>query len=215
MNHKISILFYSRTSCTTKDKLVPIYMRITVNGQRIIDNTTNKFIEPAKWQTGAGKVKGNSQEARIINAYLDTLKTKVHSSEREMMLDGKEITPQSFKEKWVGTEERPLMLLEIFQQHKDQLKELIGKEYSPATLERYNTSRDHTKSFLEWKFGFSDIDIRKPNYEFVCDYEFWLKSKRNCSHNTAIKYNANFRKIVNICIRGKDGFKRTPFWGLR
>lgn len=214
MNHKISVLFYSRTSRSSKEKLVPIYMRITVNGHRIADNTTDKFIEPSKWLVGAGKMRGNSEEARTINSFLDSLKNKVYACEREMMLDGKEITPQSFKEKWSGSADRSRMLLEVFQQHNDQLEELIGKEYSPATLERYKTSRDHTRSFLEWKYGISDIDIRKLDYEFVCDYEFWLKSKRHCSHNTALKYISNFRKIVNICIK-RGWLQRDPFLGFK
>jgi hypothetical protein len=59
-------------------------MRITVNGQRIVDQTTNRFIEPGRWQTGGYKVKGNSQDACIINTYLDTLKSKVYACEREI-----------------------------------------------------------------------------------------------------------------------------------
>lgn len=106
------------------------------------------------------------------------------------------------------------MLLEIFQQHNDQLAELVGKEFSPATLERYNTAKDHTASFLKWKFKVTDIDIKKLNYEFVCDFEFWLKSKRNCNHNTTIKYISNFRKILNICIR-KGWLQKDPFLGFK
>ena len=45
------------------------------------------------------------------------------------------------------------------------------------------------------------MDIKRLDYEFVSQYEFWLKTFRNCNHNTTIKYIANFRKIVNRCIR--------------
>ena len=53
----------------------------------------------------------------------------------------------------MGTQERPRMLMEIFQHHNDQLAVLIGREFLAATLERYNTSRDHTKAFLQWKMS--------------------------------------------------------------
>jgi hypothetical protein len=133
MTHKISILFYGKKSRTTKDDMVPIYIRITVNGIRVYDCSTSKLIEVTKWSPEAGKVKGNSEEARITNNYLDALKNKVHSCERQMIQDNIEITPDSFKEKWSGIAERPRMLMEVFQHHNDQLKELLGKEYSPAT----------------------------------------------------------------------------------
>jgi site-specific recombinase XerD len=195
----------------TRDKLAPIYIRITVNGQRI-DQSIQRYVEVTRW--AAGRVRGNSVEVRQMNVYLDTLTAKVLKLEREMVQDGQVITVESFREKWMGIQERPRMLMIIFQQHNDQLAALIGKEFSPATLERYNTSRDHTKAFLQWKYGIDDIDIKRLNYEFVSDYEFWLKTQRNCNHNTAIKYISNFRKIINICIR-RGWLQKDPFLGSK
>ncbi len=66
---------------------------------------------------------------------------------RAMLQDGKIITYQSFKEKWFGVHEKPKILMEIFQQHNNQIKELVGEDFAPATYQRYETSKDHTKSF--------------------------------------------------------------------
>ena len=58
------------------------------------------------------------------------------------------------------------------------------------------------------------MDIKKLDYEFVSQYAFWLKTVRNCNHNTTIKYISNFRKIVNRCI--KNGWLiRDPFFGFK
>jgi hypothetical protein len=43
---------------------------------------------------------------------------------------------------------------------------------------------------------------------------FWLKSIRNCNHNTTMKYIGNFRKIVNICIRN-GWLQKDPFLGFK
>src|ERR1044072_8184864 len=155
MDHKISILFYSRVSKKAKDNLVPIYLRITVDGKRI-EQTTNRFVELSKWSAAASKMKGNSAEARALNSFLDALKTKVYTTEREILQDGKAITYQSFKEKWFGEHEKPYMLMEIFKQHNNQIKELVGKDFSPATYKRYETSKLHTKTFLQWKYKTED-----------------------------------------------------------
>ena len=106
------------------------------------------------------------------------------------------------------------MIMKVFQRHNDEVKSLIGKDFSPATLERYKTSYDHTKSFMEWQYGVSDVDIKKLDYEFVSQYEYWLKSVRNCNPNTTIKYISNFRKIVNRCIRN-GWVDRDPFIGFK
>jgi len=213
MEHRISILFYSKKKKITKDNLVPIYMRITINGQRL-EHSTHRYVPVEKWSSATGRMKGNMQEARILNAYLDALTNKVHTAEREMTQDGLAITYEAFKEKWIGTSERSRMLLEIFEQHNKEMKQLIGKDFEKATHERYQTSKDHTKSFLKWKYNLEDIDIKKLDYQFICDYEFWLKTERNCAHNTTMKYLSNFRKIVNICL-DRGWLQRNPFSGYK
>ena len=85
------------------------------------------------------------------------------------------------------------MILEVFQQHNDKVAKLVGKDFANGTLERYLTAFDHTRRFIQWKYDVNDLSISKLNYEFITDYEFWLKSVRNCAHNTTIKYLTNFK----------------------
>jgi site-specific recombinase XerD len=67
---------------------------------------------------------------------------------------------------------------------------------------------------MKWKFGVTDIDIKKLNFEFISQYEFWLKTIRKCNHNTTMKYLANFKKIVNRCIRN-GWLDKDPFAGFK
>ena len=213
MDHKISILFYSRIASKTKDNLVPIYLRITIDGKRI-EQTTSRFVELSKWSNTAGKMKGTHAEARSFNGFLDAIKNKVHAAERELVQDGKVITYETFKEKWFGVDVKQYMILETFQRHNQQVVQLVGKDFSAATLQRYKTSLDHTKNFIKWKYKLPDLDVTRLNYEFINDYAFWLKSVRNCNHNSTMKYLANFKKVVLLCI--KNGWvQRDPFIGFK
>ena len=103
-----------------------------------------------------------------------------------------------------------MKLVPIFKDHNNKIKELIGKEYAPGTLERYTTSLKHTIEFMQWKYNISDIDITKIDHAFITDYEFWLRSVRNCANNTAVKYIKNFNKIIKICLTN-DWLDRNPF----
>jgi len=76
MNAKLSILFYAKRSKTNTEGLVPIYLRVTIDGERI-ELTTKRFIHPDKWSVEGNRVKGTSAEAKATNTYLDTLKGKV------------------------------------------------------------------------------------------------------------------------------------------
>lgn len=209
MKAKVSILFYAKRAKTNVNGLVPIYSRITVNGKRI-ELTTGRFVELSKWSADAGKMKGTTDEARSINNQLDILKMKIIDAHMELVHQNIPVTAETLKSKLTGSDERARMLVPIFQDHNNKIKELIGKEYASGTLERYTTSLKHTIEFLEWKYKVSDIDIKKIDHAFITDYEFYLRSVRNCSNNTAVKYIKNFNKIIKICL-ANDWLDKNPF----
>ncbi|GAA4770199.1 MULTISPECIES: site-specific integrase [Flavobacterium] len=209
MKTKVSTLFYAKKAKAAANGLIPIYMRITINGKRI-ELSTNRFIEISKWSTEAGKMKGTSEEARSINNHLDLLKNQIRDAEMELIYKKITITTEIFKSKLLGVDERAKMLVPIFQDHNNKIKELVGKEYAPGTLERYTTSLKHTIEFMQWKYNISDIDITKIDHVFITDYEFWLRSVRNCANNTAVKYLKNFNKIIKLCL-ANDWIDKNPF----
>ena len=209
MKTKVSILFYAKRAKASVNGLVPIYTRITINGKRI-ELSSNRFVEMSKWSTEAGKMKGNSEEARSINSHLDMLRIQIIDMQMELVHKKIPVTAETLKNKILGVDERARMLIPIFQDHNNKIKELVGKEYAPGTLERYKTSLSHTIEFLQWKYKVSDIEINKIDHAFITDYEFWLRSVRNCANNTAVKYNKNFNKIIKICL-ANDWLDKNPF----
>lgn len=209
MKTKVSILFYAKRAKANSNGLIPIYTRITINGKRI-ELSTNRFVEISKWSTEAGKMKGTSEEARSINNHLDLLKNQIRDAQIELIHQKRPLTTETLKNKILGIDERVRMLVPIFQDHNNKIKELVGKEYAPGTLERYTTSLKHTIEFMQWKYNISDIDITKIDHAFITDYEFWLRSVRNCANNTAVKYIKNFNKIIKICL-ANDWLDKNPF----
>ena len=213
LEKNFSLLFYLKKSKNYLKGAIPIYLRITVDGASK-EISLGRDCDIDRWNTNSGRMFGTKEDAKLLNAYLDTLQTKVYEVRRQLLEKDETITAEALKNTLRGTNEKSKMIMEIFQHHNDQMKNLVNKDYSPTTLIRYKTSFGHTKSFMEWKYGVSDIDIKKLNYEFISQYEFWLKSVRNCNHNTAIKYISNFRKIVNQCIRN-GWLEKDPFVGFK
>jgi site-specific recombinase XerD len=209
MKTKVSILFYAKRAKANANGLIPIYTRITIDGKRI-ELSSNRFVEISKWSTEAGKMKGNSEEARSINNHLNMLRIQIIDMQMELVHKKIPVTAETLKNKILGVDERARMLIPIFQEHNNKIKELVGKEYALGTLERYKTSLSHTVEFLQWKYKVSDIDITKIDHAFITDYEFWLRSVRNCANNTAVKYIKNFNKIIKICL-ANDWLDKNPF----
>jgi len=209
MNATISILFYLKRAKANAQGLAPIFQRITINGRRL-DNSTGKFVDPSKWHPEMSKMRGNSEEARLINGHLDNLRTKILIAEKELNKKDIPVNLETLKNMLLGTKERHRLLVPIFEEHNNKIKELLGIEYAPGTYERYQTSLKHTKDFLNWKYNISDIDITKIDHAFITDYEFYLRSVRKCANNTAVKYIKNFNKIIKLCL-ANDWLDKNPF----
>lgn len=209
MKAKITLHFYAKSTKANAEGLLPIYVRLTVDGIRL-EYSTKKFIEKSKWSVELSKMRGNTEQARSINNYLDLIKAKILDIQMELIHKNELISIANFKVRLFEDKKHERTLIPIFQDHNDQIKQLIGKEYAPGTLERYTTSLKHTKEFMEWKYGISDIEVTKIDHAFIMDYEFYLRTVRNCANNTAVKYIKNFSKIIKICI-ANDWITKNPF----
>ena len=209
MNTTITILFYLKRAKANAQGLAPIFQRITIDGKRL-ESSTGKFVNPEKWSTEMSKMKGNSEETRTINSHLEMLRAKVYEIEKKLFMKQVPLTYENFKNEIQGKKERERMLVPIFEEHNRKIKELVGQEYAPGTLERYQTSLKHTKDFLLWKYNISDINIEKIDHSFIMEYEFYLRSVRKCANNTAVKYIKNFHKIINQCL-ANGWLNKDPF----
>lgn len=70
-----------------------------------------------------------------------------------------------------------------------------------GTYEKYKTSFDHLKRFLSFQYKLEDIYPHDLNYSFATDYEFNLKTVRNCSHNTSLNSIKNLKAFINFAER--------------
>lgn len=215
MERSFGLQFFLKKSKYDKAGESVIYMRITVNG-KAVEISTKRRSESLKWNPTAGRSESKTEVAKLLNTYLDVLQRKVYEKRKFLVENDHEVTADKIKTLMQGGElvEHKYMLREIFSHHNEQMAALVGNEYSPGTLERYITSFKHTMSFINWKYNKDDFDISQLNYEFITEYEFWLKSVRKCGHNSTIKYLANFRKIVNRCLHN-GWLPKDPFLGFK
>ncbi len=209
MSKTFGLLFYLKKSKASASGTLPIYLRITIDGKRT-EISTKRTIEIKKWSVEANKAIGRTEDIRELNAYLDSLVSKVYQCQRDLIQDNKEVTTETLKNKFLGIEEKQVTLINLFKDHNKQVEKLIGNGYSAGTLERYKTVCKHLQEFMKHTYNVSDFRLNKINHKFITDFEFYLKSERECAHNTTIKYIKNFKKIVRIAI-ANDWIVKDPF----
>jgi site-specific recombinase XerD len=211
--NRFNLLFYFKKPKKYVKNSLPIYMRISVGCERTEISTQRKW-DPDRWNSDAERAAGTKEDAKSLNAYLDTLQARVYEAQRQIIANCEEVNISNIRARLDGKKDEARMLIEIFRNHNNQLSQLVNKDFAPGTLERYETALNHTTAFMQWKYKKSDIDILDLSFEFVTEMEFWLKTVRNCSHNTSVKYISNLKKIVNICL--KNGWlQRDPFIGYK
>lgn len=209
MNKTFGLLFYVKRSKIDDSGKAPIYLRITVDGQRT-ELSVKRDIEPERWNTEGGKVKGTTEEVKSINAYIDVVRAKIYDHHQKLIQENKVITADAIKNSFLGVDEKQKSLISIFTYHNKQMKALIGKEYAAGTMERYETMLRLLKLFLQWRSKADDVTLREVDHKFITDLEFWLKTERNTAHNTTMKYINNFKKIVRIAL-ANGWIDRDPF----
>lgn len=209
-----SLLFYIRRTKLNKEAEAPIFMRVTVNGQRA-DASVKRFIAPRLWNTAKGKAVENGRGCRELNLYLDAVSANVLRAWQHMELEGADISARTVLDRYLG-KDRPVRhtLIEVFMEHNEKQKKLAGIDVAPATAVRYETCRKLIEQFLRQAYRRDDIYLDELSRQFVEDYEFFLKTERRCSHNTTIQYLKNLKKITRIALL-KGWLQSDPFVEIR
>jgi len=98
------IVFYLRKYKATDGK-APIYARITVDGQRT-DIALKRSIEEVNWNGAKGMAKGKSEDIKVLNTYLEKIRSRLVECYQEIQLKKKLITADAVKNKFCGFEEK-------------------------------------------------------------------------------------------------------------
>ncbi|WP_026630090.1 site-specific integrase [Dyadobacter alkalitolerans] len=213
MESSMTILFSVRQSKINRNNQLPVYMRVTIGGARF-EVATGKSVSPERWSASSGKAKGATIEAKEVNAFLETLAGKAYAIQRQIIKEDLLMCIEIFKRKWQGEDQNIIGLLTIFKEHNAKVKQLINLEYAHATYMRYQTTLRHTEEFITWNYKTKDFDVRKLNFKFISDFEFYLKGVKKVGHNATMKYLANLKKIVLICVKN-DIIAKDPFFAFK
>ena len=192
----------------TNDRL--IYLRITVDGVPKETSTRRRW-DATRWDQSKERATGNKEDARTVNFFLETLEMKIQQYRTDLMYAGKPVTSEKLMDYVMGKAASQSKIVQEFQKHNDELLALVERgEYAIGTHVRFEVAKKHLKEYLRFKYSVDDMDFRELNFEFVKDYEFYLKTVKNISHNTAVKYITNFKKIVLLAI-DKEIINADPF----
>ncbi|WP_178988300.1 site-specific integrase [Winogradskyella schleiferi] len=209
MSLSISLLFYIKKSKADVTGKTNIYLRITLDGCRT-EFSVHRKIRIDWWNSRTQLAMGNSPEAQNINQHLSILRNKVYSIQQNFERDNETYSATDIRDVLIGKDKSKKLVLEIFQEHNDEVESLIGKDFATGTAERYRTCKKHVADYIKKKYNKNDIPVQDVDHQFITGLEYYLKTTRKCAHNSAIKYITNFKKIIRIA-HANDWIDKDPF----
>lgn len=213
MKNLFSLLFYIKSSKADSNNKANIYCRITINGKRS-EFSVRRKIDINKWNSDAGKVKGNSLDAKELNRYIDVVSNKIHRIHQKLIDDNKRITAVNLKDIYQGKNESYKMLLKIFQDHNDEMEKLSGSDFAISTVKKYCTVKKHIEAYIRLEYRLDDIPVKEVDNKFINGFEYFLKSVKKCNHNSTVKYVTNLKKIIRIAY-ANEWIDRDPFFNRK
>jgi len=214
MKTNFSLLFYLKKPKNYVKGVVPIYLRITVDGKRA-ELCTSRECEPELWNTKAGHMAGTKEETKTLNTYLDKMKAGVTASHTLLCGEDTEITSEAVKSKYLGKAEKAHTICEAIKIHNKNMGALVEKDdYAEGTLNRFEVLERHVRDYLSFKYQKTDLNIRYIDHEFIDGFDFYLHTAKCNGANTASKHLKNLGKIVRICVKNK-WISSDPFFGYK
>ncbi len=205
------IRFYTKDA--NKNGLLPLMVRITVNGERS-DFRAHDEIPPELWLPKAGMVAGRTTLANQINNNIRNITANLTNIYNRLFLAGEHITAEKIRNEHLGRTHSNHTLLAIFREHNDREQKLfdVGRR-AKSTFNRYLLTYRRLEEYLKTEYHLTDIAMNELNYDFIYGFSTFLYSKYKVERNTAIKLIQIFRKIVLLAKRN-DIIRKDPFEGF-
>lgn len=190
---------------------IPIYARISVDSQRV-EVSMKMRVEPGQWNHSRGMAKGNKEEIREVNAYLEKVRSTITADYQELRLAKKHVTAETLKSRFLGEDRQDMMLSQLLEYHNT---EFTGK-LRQGTLKNYITTARYLEKFVKKKYKREDYCVRDIDFSFVQAFEIFLRRHRPTDHqrpmnqNGVMKHMERFQKLMGLA-RDMEWISKSPF----
>ncbi len=195
-----SIMFFVRKARKLNNQEVPIYMRITVDGERA-EVSIKRSVNPDNWNEVKGSAKSGTPYAKELNFHLEQIRHKVYEHQQDLVNREKTVTASAIKEAYLNEDKKvKRMILQVYADHNADLKARIDRGVSRATFIRHESSRNNVERFIKDTFKKTDFPLSDIDYSFILKYQTYLRTKRLCNNNSTVKYIRNLGKVIKLAL---------------
>lgn len=112
MKTKFSLLFYLKKRNNYQSGNAPVYLRITVQGERS-EVGISRNIDPVNWDIRKERARGNKDEAIELNRHVESISTKLKGIQSRLEKEEIPYTAEELKDEFLGKGSSAKLLLEV------------------------------------------------------------------------------------------------------
>jgi integrase len=209
MENNIKITFWLNRTKKNSKNLSPIYLRVGHNYDHFF-KSTGIYIHANEWDKKTMRIKGLTPEVNVTNNQLDALKVKVMQIINQLNLHGKPFNIHTIRKTLEGNEASKITLMRVYEEQLSEMKRLRGKDFAPSTIIKYKNTQLRLKQYIKYKYHRNDFYLYELNYQFMRDFEAYLKEKFNNANVTCYKHYQRFTRVIHQAMN-KGYIEKYPF----
>jgi integrase len=208
-----SIIFLLKRKKKNKQKMFPIYSRVTINGERI-ELSTKRSILLKNWDKKSQRPKLKTKELKVLNYHLEQIRNKFYVEHQKLVQKGSPLSAMDLKNAYLNIKAKGKGIITMVETHNIDMENQIPDNYSAGTLKNYRTLKKHLSSFIPKEYKKVDLELKRVDRNFIYSFERYLLSNPLCNQNGAMKVLQRFKKITTLSKR-KGLIDDDPFEGYR
>ena len=210
---RFSVLFFIKRSKLLKNGEAPVRVRVTYD-RLYVELQLKRSVKVPLWSQDKEKSIGKDRNSIELNHYIDALRVKFYQIYQDLELEGKIISARAIVNRYQGKDETFKTLYNVFKEHNDNCRKLIGTDYADITVRRYDNCLKYLMELVKRDYKVDDILLREVNGELVRNFDLYLKTEKHCAQNTVIRYMKCFKKVINLAI-ANEWLTKNPFAGIK
>ena len=201
MKSTYRILFLLRKNRVNKEGLSNVAVRITIGGEAVEFNT-HLSVPPNLWNP-IGRLNGRTKEAQKANDALHKIRADIGAHHDTIYEKYGYVTPEKLRDAYLGVEIQRNTLLSLYKIKVEQKENLVGKTIRSTTLSKYLATRKRVADFIQYQYKKEDLPVKEVDFQFVTDYEVYLRTVCNCGHNSCVKHLRYLKQIISIALKNR------------
>ena len=133
-----SIIFLLKKKKKNKRKMIPIYARVTISGERI-ELSTKRNILLKNWDKKRQRPKLTTKALKTLNYYLEHIRNKFYVEHQKLLQKGGPLCALDLKNAYLNVEKKEKGIMHIVNTHNIEMEHQIPERYSTGTLKNYRT----------------------------------------------------------------------------